>query len=820
MRLLYHGEHGQLSVTADLVDEDAIPPYAILSHTWGADEEEVTFEDLAKNVGRDRPGYKKILLYGDHAKRDGLQHFWIDTCCIDKANKAELSLAIRSMFRWYRNASRCYVYLSDIPASPLETGEEAMPPIWDLEFRQCKWFTRGWTLQELLAPGVIHEVTSIPHNVLEGAPLSQFSVDERFRWRQNRQTKLEEDAAYCLSGIFDVDIAPIYGEGTKEAFRRLQDKIRSHAESIRKREECLRDLRPTDPRDDKKRIEDTKGGLLEGSYHWSQLLWIKGDPGKGKTMLLCGIIDELQKTLARTASVSYFFCQATDLRINSATAVLRGLLYLLSYDEAGKNMFEDANTWVALIEIFAQVLQDPSLGKTWIVIDALDECVTGLPKLLHFVAEQSSACSRVKWIMSSRNWPDIEEELEKAGHKVRLSLELNAVSVSGAVNVFIEHKVSELAQRRKYDKQTQDAVFKRLTSNANDTFLWVALVCQDLEKTAKRNILKKLDSFPPGLNALYERMMQHIGASDDAELCKQVLASIALVYRPITLAELVVLTELLDDITDEAEVQEVIGLCGSFLTLREGTVYFVHQSAQDFLLAKASDEVFPHGIEAAHHVIFSRSLAILSRTLHRDMYSLKAPGVSVDDMEPPTPNPLAASCYPCIYWIDHLCDSKLKSQTNEVNYVQATGIVSEFVKKKYLYWLEGLSLCKGIAKGVVSMARLCSLNQGGDELTKLLQDARRFIMYHKGSIESYPLQLYASGLLFSPTGSAIRKLFQHEEPEGITVKPEISSSAIIATFFKTFLKAFTIDVGLLLISSSSNKLSACTLFLKKQNNLH
>jgi hypothetical protein len=382
-----------------LVNEDAIPPYAILSHTWGADDEEVTFDDLAKSAGKDKAGYKKIRLCGEQAKRDGLQHFWVDTCCINKANKAELSLAIRSMFRWYRDASRCYVYLSDLSVSPPGTGEEAMPPLWDLEFRQCKWFTHGWTLQELLAPGVveffsrewhrlgdrislktrIHEVTSIPHDVLEGAPLSQFSVDERFRWRQNRQTKLEEDAAYCLSGLFDVDIAPIYGEGTKEAFRRLQDKIRSHAESVRKREECLRDLRPTDPRDDKKRIEDTKGGLLEGSYRWvldnnrfqqwhnsaqSQLLWIKGDPGKGKTMLLCGIIDELQKTLAGTASVSYFFCQATDARINSATVVLRGLLYLLvreqpaltahvckRYDQAGKSMFEDANAWVALTDL-------------------------------------------------------------------------------------------------------------------------------------------------------------------------------------------------------------------------------------------------------------------------------------------------------------------------------------------------------------------------------------------------------------------------------------------------------------------------------------
>jgi hypothetical protein len=129
MRLLYHGEDGELSATANLVDADPIPPYAILSHTWEADVEEVIFEDLATNASKDRPGYKKIQMCGEQAMRDRLQYFWVDTCCINKANKAELSLAIRSMFRWYRNASRCYVYLSDISASPLGAAEEAMPPL-------------------------------------------------------------------------------------------------------------------------------------------------------------------------------------------------------------------------------------------------------------------------------------------------------------------------------------------------------------------------------------------------------------------------------------------------------------------------------------------------------------------------------------------------------------------------------------------------------------------------------------------------------------------------------------------------------------------
>jgi hypothetical protein len=751
MRLLYYREDGELGVTDDLIDADATRPYAILSHTWGTDEEEVSFEDLAKNSGKDKDGYKKIQLCGEQAERDGLRYFWVDTCCINKANKAEHSLAIRSMFRWYRKAARCYVYLPDVTASHVGIEEDASPPAWDTEFRQSKWFTRGWTLQELLAPSVveffsrdwhklgdrvslktqIHEVTTIPFRVLESAPLSQSSVDERFRWRQDRHTKLKEDTAYSLSGIFDVEMAPVYGEGTEEAFRRLRDEIR-------KREECLRDLRPSNPRDDKKRIVDTKGGLLKGSYRWvldnssfrqwhddpqSQLLWIKGDPGKGKTMLLCGIIDELQKTTASTACVVYFFCQATDSRINSATAVLRGLLYLLvsqqpaltahirkRYDEAGRSMFEDANAWIALTETFADVLQDPNLDATYILVDALDECTTDLPKLLRFLAQQSSASSRVKWIVSSRNWPEIEAQLGRAEQKIRLSLELNAESVSAAVSVFIQHKVSQLAQEKKYDKKIQDAVFEHLTTNANDTFLWVALVYQELGKTARWNALEKLNSFPPGLDALYERMLQQVSVSDDAQRCKRVLASVALVYRPITLAELVSLTELLEDFA-EAEVREIVGLCGSFLTLRGETVYFVHQSAQDFLLEKASDGVFPDGIKATHQVIFFRSLAILSKTLQRDMYGLEAPGLSVDDIEPLTSGPLAASRYQCIYWIDHLCGSRSQSGASSAGDVQVMADVREFVEKKYLYWLEALSLCKSMAKGVTSITRLWLLVQ-------------------------------------------------------------------------------------------------------------
>jgi hypothetical protein len=804
MRLLKSKEDGELTIVS--FDDNEIPPYAILSHTWGAETEEVTFADIVKDSGQAKPGYQKIRFCGEQASRDGLEYFWVDTCCIDKENDVELSLAINSMFRWYRNSTRCYVYLSDVSSLPsdtnhkfnlresqiqetgwftwiwifliihpifrwyhgtirrfflplgvsnlpLDAGNGYSPQSYESKLHKSRWFTRGWTLQELLAPNCveffsreherlgdtkslmqqIHEITGISKRALEGVPLSQFSDKERFSWIQCRHTKKDEDKAYSMLGIFGIEMPLRYGEGSSSAFKRLE-------EEIYKLNNCLRDLRPSNPRDDKTRIEAAKGGLLADSYRWvldnttfqqwqqdphSRLLWVNGDPGKGKTMLLCGIIDELQNSIPQNVLLSYFFCQATDSRINSATAVLQGLLYMLidqqpslishvrkKHDHAGKSMFEDANAWVVLTEIFANVLRDPSLSTAYLIIDALDECVTNLPKLLEFVAKQSSTSNRVKWIVSSRNWPDIEAQLERAGNKVRLSLELNATSVAAAVAVFIQRKVDHLAQEKQYKAEIQQAVLEHLTSYASDTFLWVALVCQELERTEKWNVLGKLASFPPGLDSLYERMMNQISNSDNAEICLQVLASTSVLYRPVTISELTVLVEQLADFVDDLEsVRKIVSFCGSFLTLQEDTIYFVHQSAKDFLFAKGLDKVFPHGTEDAHRVLFLKSLAILSGTLHRDMYRLKALGSPIEDFKPPDVDPLAVSRYPCVYWIDHLHDSKPKFLANSVGDLQTISVVDEFLRKKYLYWLEGLSLCKNLGRGVVSIAKLWSLVQ-------------------------------------------------------------------------------------------------------------
>ncbi|EKJ76898.1 hypothetical protein FPSE_02896 [Fusarium pseudograminearum CS3096] len=214
-----------------------IPPYAILSHRWGDNKDEVSFSDM-KNGSTKKVGMAKVLGCCEQAKKDEIKYIWIDTCCIDKGSSTELEEAINSMFQWYRKASVCYTYMSDVPK-----GDN----IWDPASKFCtsSWFQRGWTLQELLAPvesrfydqewnligtkadlsSEIGNITDIPRKFLLGwADFRRASVAQRMSWAAKRKTKRIEDMAYCLLGIFNISMPMIYGEGAK-AFERLQSKI-------------------------------------------------------------------------------------------------------------------------------------------------------------------------------------------------------------------------------------------------------------------------------------------------------------------------------------------------------------------------------------------------------------------------------------------------------------------------------------------------------------------------------------------------------------------------------------------------------------------
>jgi hypothetical protein len=213
------------------------PPYAILSHTWGGAE--LSFQDVQndRKAGKE-PEYAKLIEGCRAAARHGYSYFWIDTCCIDKTNSVELSEAINSMFRWYQQAGICLAYLSDVPP-----GSEVLDK--ESRFAKSRWFTRGWTLQELLAPSeveflasdwtritsrtdsssVLADITGIPTDFLSGNDLEIASIAMRMSWASRRTTTKAEDIAYCLMGIFDIQMPLLYGEGEGGAFRRLQQEI-------------------------------------------------------------------------------------------------------------------------------------------------------------------------------------------------------------------------------------------------------------------------------------------------------------------------------------------------------------------------------------------------------------------------------------------------------------------------------------------------------------------------------------------------------------------------------------------------------------------
>ncbi|KAG4427572.1 hypothetical protein IFR05_016945, partial [Cadophora sp. M221] len=241
MRLLQYNNDGDFSLT-EFFEGDIPKKYAILSHRWGL--KEVTLADLKNGNYKKMADYGKIQFCREQAKLDGLQYFWVDTCCIDKSNAVELQEAINSMFRWYRDATKCYVYLPDV-SRPRADSADGFNEAWVSAFRKSEWFTRGWTLQELIAPASVDffckdrellgnkvslerhicEITGIPASALRGSPLPDFSIAERLSWAASRRTFRQEDKAYSLLGIFDVNMPLIYSEGKDKAMNRLREEI-------------------------------------------------------------------------------------------------------------------------------------------------------------------------------------------------------------------------------------------------------------------------------------------------------------------------------------------------------------------------------------------------------------------------------------------------------------------------------------------------------------------------------------------------------------------------------------------------------------------
>ncbi|KAF7547913.1 hypothetical protein G7Z17_g7398 [Cylindrodendrum hubeiense] len=547
------------------------------------------------------------------------------------------------------------------------------------------------------------------------------------------------------------------------------------------RDALLKELKWTDPTIDKLRIERRRGGLYEASSRWilahptyhkwqhddTKLLWIKGGAGKGKTMLLVGITKELRPHTkldnpSADSFFSFFFCQNTDDRLNYAVAILKGLIYLLlvqdsslvsylknDYDRMGKGVFDvsnnNVNAFDALSNVFRQMIQHPRSETVYLAVDALDECKDGLPDLLGLIRETSLQENSVKWIVTSRNRIDIDKSLALDNSEAKLSLEVNSEAVSRAIEVYIDHKVSQVPSLKSNPGRRAN-VQKKVLDKADGTFLWVDLILRTIHGALGDDIVRLIDEIPSGLPPLYDRMMGDIGMSTSAyrNPCLVILSIAALAYRPLHVLELRILAGL--EKYDTADLERIVDMCGSFLTLLESNIYPIHQSAKEYLVSEAAvSRIFPSGTHAVHRSIVERSEAAMVKALRRDMYELVHPGTLIHEVmgRQPEPNPLLEVGYSCAYWIDHVCEADggdLQSYRRSwlVNAfkqhfapskksIRMHDLIETFFQHHFLHWLEALSLLGVVTNGVLSLIRFRKLfvTARGGAFVNLIEDAYR-----------------------------------------------------------------------------------------------
>ena len=496
---------------------------------------------------------------------------------------------------------------------------------------------------------------------------------------------------------------------------------------------CLSAWRLTDPREDKDRILSNKDPLLEGSCTWilhdraftqwwnndeSRILWIHGDPGKGKTMIMMALIDEISRRLQLSPGsgvLSYFFCQNAIQELNNAVSIIRGLTYLLAtrnpvlarylrkrYDETDSRPFDGLNALHGLWITLSEIAQDPSHPRVYLLVDALDECDSQSLETFLKLLSHSELSSKVKWVVTSRNETKIIEHLQRGHLGHNMGLELNSSHVSEAVTSFIRYKVNKLASQKNYGSELESSIKKYLTEHADGTFLWVALVCKELEKVTAWRTRHVYTKFPAGLGPLYQRMLEQIQHRDpeEVEVYLQTLRTITLSYRPLHLGEMGIVAGLPEDLSNDSQaLQDLVSSCGSFLTLRKQIVYFIHQSAKDYFSTGNGLNIFSSGQTKAHGLLADRSLRLMSDSLRRDVCGLRRPDILINEVDNSiVDRHLPAHVqYACCYWVHHLKESGAFLKDNKQ--------VHMFLQGHFLHWLEALSLIKKISDGAF-MVRL------------------------------------------------------------------------------------------------------------------
>ncbi|KAF2818070.1 hypothetical protein CC86DRAFT_435377 [Ophiobolus disseminans] len=610
------------------------------------------------------------------------------TCCINKSNNAELSEAIISMFCWYKNAERCYVYLSDVSSRPSGEDSDAhrkRKPV----IRKSRWFTRGWTLQELIALAFVaffskegeqlsdkkslietlHEITGIAVQALRGSLMTCFTVDERMRWTQGRTTKREEDSAYSLLGIFDVQMPLLYGEGQEKAWHQLRREIREH-HSIDLPVATGASFDSHSEEHNARCLPNTRTELLDAITTWANnkgskpIFWLSRMAGTGKS------------TIARTVAKLF-----------------------ASRDQLGASFF-----FKKVLQPLLGIQQAYLLGLARVImIDALDECEReeDIRAILQLLAQTKDVCPvPLRIVVTSRLELHIRlgfREMPNGTYQDLVLHEVPKSTIEHDIRLFLEHELGAIRKERKLalDWPSSHQIMA-LVELAVPLFIYAATVCRFVS-TKGRNPIKYLDK--------------------------------VLEYKK---------KQLLDEQKDDKEewlieFREVVGNAFSNSLKRivpdskDIPVRLLHLSFREFLInpQKQGRSLFWVNEKSTHNKLASCCLELMSGLsgLRQDMCGLLGPGVLRSEIDNRTvvSSLLPELQYACRYWTSHIIQSQQEMLDREATHL--------FLQKHLLYWLKAMSLMRESSWCFHLLDSLQALaGPAASSVSAFLHDAKRFIL--------------------------------------------------------------------------------------------
>ncbi|KAF9767226.1 hypothetical protein IL306_000228 [Fusarium sp. DS 682] len=737
------------------------------------------------------------------------------------------------MFTWYRNAARCYVYLWDVSVGPSFLSTTHQPPpthLWESDFRKSRWFTRGWTLEELLAPNsveffakegvrlgdksslesIIHEVTSIPVTALRGASLTSFSVEERLRWTENRQTKRKEDKAYCLLGIFGVSMNHRYGEGD-EAFERLRRKIESKSYLLSKlpvaKQAAFNSLHN---QHEPICLKDTRLEILNHIR-----TWVEGDDGRS-VFWLNGIAGTGKSTIARTIARiyydqghlggSFFFSKGGGelSKANKLATTLAGQLAagmseprrhiseaIAKQEDIMEHSFRDQ--WKQLIiDPLSKIPVHSAEAPILIVIDALDECdnendIRAIIKIL--VTAGTLKNLRLRILITSRPETPIRHGFNQMSEGEREVFVLEDISpdvINQDISLYFTDQLKTFREEREFDNDWPDSrTIGRLVENASGLFIWAATACRFICEARKISTIKErmkmlIHGFSSGggpekkLDQIYTAVLQHFvqGATDDEReelyfMLRQVIGAIAILYSPLAMEPLSRLLNL-----HLRDVQETLNDLHTIFYIPKHSsgqdprpIRLHHPTFRDFLLNKdrCTDFNFFIDDKQTHRAMGNHCLALMSKMLHKNMCDLDSPDTLVETLEasritdkiPPDLQ------YACLYWVEHYRQSGIHLSDGDR--------VNQFFKQYFLYWIEAMNLMGKSAEmgAIIRLYHSLLMPDCNERQIPFVKDARRLIFNFQNIFRRAPLQIYCAALAFIPSTNELKVHFRHQRDSWI-----------------------------------------------------